>query len=258
MNKKQLTVGVYDFTSCAGCQMELINLEKEWLDLTRLIDFTHFRLIGRTAEDAVFDVALVEGAISTPDEAKRVKEIREKAEFVVSFGTCGSFGGVPSIKDFFKKDDIEREVYGNSSHLDSIKAEPVSAYIKVDYVMRGCPIDKTELVRVFKDLLAGKTPREPQGTVCRECKEKGNRCLFKERPCMGAITNAGCGALCPSNGWPCLACRGPTDDSNIESALELLKEHKVPKDQIQQMFRFFAGRAKQFEDRRSKMCQDLI
>jgi coenzyme F420-reducing hydrogenase gamma subunit len=240
-------VGIFALTSCAGCQFQVLNCS-ELVDIINNVDLTYFEMIKQFNEPGV-DIAFVEGCVSQASEIKRVRDIREKAKYLVALGTCATYGGVPSVRDFTKGWEIEKILYAKDVYKgdETIKPLPIDEYVKVDYYMRGCPIDKGEFVRVVKSLLGGALPKQEKYAVCAECKLKGNQCLLRSygEACMGPITNCGCGAVCPSHGVPCQGCRGPTEDSNVESLVQLLSKFHT-KDEISRLFLKFAPKAKKY------------
>lgn len=244
--KKKL--GVYEFSSCAGCQVEFLNLDLNLLELGKKFEFTHSRFLGLSNPDARVDVALCEGAVTTRDEEELLKKVRGNAGVLVAFGTCACFGGVPAIKDYHTPEQLEKMVYGEDIPFESLQAKALDELVRVDYYLRGCPIDGVETLRVLGDLRAGKTPLSTASSVCFECKLKENKCLFYEQPCMGSVIDGGCRARCPSQGVACFACRGPMDDANNKVLFDLLKQSGVGEHEAKNLFRLFVTK-KRFEER---------
>ena len=237
-------VGIFSLTCCEGCQIEILNLEDVILQVAEKIDIVSFRLAKEKDQAENFDIAFLEGSISTEEDLMRAKEVREKSSVLVALGSCACTGGVQAAKNFMKKSDVEKAVYGKSK-LDISFAEPaaLSEHITVDHEIKGCPIDNREFVSILKQLLLGCTPYIREYAVCVECKIRENACLLDYgKICLGPISYAGCSAVCPSNGLECIGCRGIMKDANIKSFVKMLKNrtHKI-KD-IKEAFHMIYGR----------------
>lgn len=252
MKKKKLKIGIYSLTSCSGCQEQVLDLEEELPEIVKAVDIANFEMVKKLDEKTKVDVAFVEGCVAKTEEIERVREIRRKCGFLVSMGTCATYGGIPAIRNLHEGWKFEKLVYPDDSmRLSVIKASPLSDYVKVDYFIRGCPMNKLEFLEVLKSLAAGKKPSEPNYAVCVECKKRQVPCLLVKflkgeeggAVCLGPITYAGCDAVCPANGVPCLGCRGPFEDSNVESYVEMLEKH-LKKEDVKRMLSTFAGTSK--------------
>jgi len=227
-------VAFFDFASCEGCQLTVINLEDEILDILDKVDIVNFReAISDQSEE--YDVAIIEGSITREHDKERLEKIREKAKVVVAIGACATTGGLNALKNLKPLSFIKNAVYGESaSYYNSFdKAYPISAFVKVDYFVWGCPIDKNEFLEVFRSILLGKKPEIPNYPICVECRLKENICVFeKGMTCVGPITRAGCGAICPSYGSGCEGCRGYLDNPEINAEKDILKKYGKTVDQI--------------------------
>jgi len=227
-------VAVFSFTGCEGCSLAILECEHELLDLLQHIEFVNFREAMTEKRDD-YDIALMDGSLSTPHDVEKAREIRSHAKLVVAIGACAHTGGVNAIKNRRGPlDQLMRDVYGEAgSQFRVLPAMPVSAAIPVDFAIPGCPISSAEFLEIVKDLLQGKTPKLPNYPVCVECKRKGNVCLYdQERDCMGVVARAGCDAICPTFGDPCEACRGYVDDPNTDSHQEVLRERGLTVEQV--------------------------
>ncbi|MDP2900426.1 MAG: NADH:ubiquinone oxidoreductase [Candidatus Bathyarchaeota archaeon] len=235
-------VAFFDFASCEGCQLQIANLEDELLDVLSLIEPVNFREVMTERSDD-YAVAFIEGACTRPHDEERLKEIRSHAAILVAYGACAHLGGVNCMKNFFDQDQVRAYVYGDkAAWFDTYPARPISAVVKVDAVIPGCPVDKNEVLATVKALLMGKTPRLPDYPVCVECKLAENVCVFeKGLTCLGPVTRAGCGAVCPSFGNKCLGCRGLVDNPNLNAHKGLLQERGLTVDQLLNSFRMFDG-----------------
>lgn len=243
-------IAFFKFSSCAGCLLSVLNLEDVLLDVVGAVDIKYFVMAKRENHEGPYDIGFVEGAVTTPQEVLELKKIREECGMLVAMGTCACFGGVPSIKNFsgMTQKELEEKVYTELWDIKSIPAYGIDYYVKVDAYLRGCAIDLNELVTLIKSALKGLTPRFRFHSVCNECRMKENVCLMLEKgkPCMGSVTAAGCGALCPSLNRPCEGCRGPASDCNAVSLAEKFKELGLSRDDIIRKFRKYAGNTPEF------------
>ncbi|MFH1440110.1 MAG: oxidoreductase [Candidatus Woesearchaeota archaeon] len=254
--QKKLTIGIFSFTSCAGCQFEILDLEDELIDIFTKTDITHFPMAKAKNGEGPFDVAFVEGAITTPKEAKELRRVRKITKYLVALGTCASYGGVPSIKDFYTEEEIEIPVYKSTKIIRSMRADGIANHVKVDYFIHGCPPNKYEFLHVLKELMVGKKPKQPDFPVCKECRENKNTCLLQlGKPCMGPITNGGCDSICVNNGIECKGCRGPLDDANIDPIVKLYEKEGFSHEDIKKFFVSYAGTSKLFTKVVGKACQ---
>lgn len=240
-------VAIFDLTDCEGCEVEIVN--SKFIDrILESFEFVHFRLGQRTNRWEKFDVAFVEGSVITSHEVELVKKIREYSNFVVALGSCACFGGIAALNNFTDVNEGKRYVYGKEGEkIEVIEVKPLGEIIKVDAMVRGCPIFREDFDKIVSDLLAGKVPKEHTRPVCMDCKSKGNPCiLLKGRPCAGPVTYGGCGAPCPSSNMPCDGCRGPLEMPEMNAELELLKKI-ASQDDIVRLFRKYAAAAPAFK-----------
>ncbi len=220
-----MKIGVFKFASCDGCQLAFFDILDRFLNLPIEIDY--FLEAQSKNKFDEFDIAFVEGSISTPEEEKRIKEIRTKSKKVVTIGACATSGGIQSIRNFIDFNEILSLVYPKPEYIKSFeKSKPISDYIDVDFEIRGCPINKEHLYEVISSFLIEKTPLLPEYPLCLECKRKGNPCiLILGKPCLGSIIKAGCGAICPSMNTGCYGCFGPINNPNVGSLKEIFKSY---------------------------------
>lgn len=235
-------LGFFDFTGCEGCQLEAINLETELVELLELVDIVNFRE-AMTEKGEDYEIAFIDGAITTESDISRIKEIREQAKIVVAMGACASLGGVNCLKNFRPMEENLKIVYGDcAGYYNTIPARPVSAVVPVEYELPGCPMNRYEFLKLAKALLLGKKFELPNYPVCVECKMVGNVCVFdKGGFCLGPVTRAGCSAICVTTGRHCWGCRGLVDDPNVNSEKEILQKHGLTVDDILNQFRIFNG-----------------
>lgn len=213
-------LAVFKFASCDGCQVSVLNLEEELLALAERVEVAFFLEATSRVEPGPYDVALVEGSITTPEDAERIRRVREQTRMLVTIGACATSGGIQALRNVNDAEAWKRRVYPRPEWVSTLPTStPIAEHVKVDFQIQGCPVDKEQVRRVLLRALLGTTPDLPTASVCMECKRRGNVCVMvaKGIPCMGPVTRAGCGALCPSLGRDCYACFGPAVDPNPES-----------------------------------------
>lgn len=232
--KKKPVIGVFSFTCCEGCQFTILFINGI-LDLMEQADFQYFDLLKEKNRKAKFDLAIVEGAITSEREVKKLKEIRRKSKYLIAIGACACHGGIPSMTNFLEREKLEKYVYNQKMLEDSLPAAGIGEHVKVDYFMYGCPILKTEFINFYNYFIkTGKIPPEPElGPVCDECPRRGDDCLLlQNKPCLGAITRKGCGAPCPQENIPCYLCRGPLPEADFPAEIELFKSFGLSEQEI--------------------------
>lgn len=227
---KRLRLAIVGLTGCSGCQLTLLNCEDELLQLAERFEFACFPLACSTQSSVgPYDVALVEGCVSTADEAEFLKVIRDQSELLIAFGTCAAWGGVQAMPMLEPDTDIQTP-------------QPLRAFVFVDGELYGCPPEKHELLKLLSDLLRGVLPPVIDYPVCTECKMRENPCLLTDRRqlCLGALTRGGCNARCPSLSVPCEGCRGAVPEENLPAALAVFAEHGYDAEAVmQRLSRFF-------------------
>lgn len=235
-------VAFYDFASCEGCQLQVVNLEGDLLNLLDHIEVVSFREAMKENSDNC-DIAFVEGSITRRSDEARLKKIRENAGMLVALGSCAALGGINCLKNFFDLDHVRETVYGDKAgDYETYPSRPLRAVVPVDFAIPGCPIDKKEFTGVVKSLLRGKTPRLPDYPVCVECKMAGNICAYESgQACMGPVTRAGCGATCVGEGSFCWGCRGMVDDPNTDAQRDVLDKYGLDVHDIFGKFRLYTG-----------------
>lgn len=207
-------VAVFKFASCDGCQLSVLNLEDELLALGQVLDLAYFPEASSHFGEGPFDVALVEGSISTPEDARRVLRVREQAKVLITIGACATAGGIQALRNWADVEAFKQAVYPSPQYVVSLSSStPISEHVRVDFELWGCPIDKGQLLQVLTDLLAGVALHLPAHSVCLECKRRGHVCVMVARgvPCLGPVTRTGCGAICPGMGRDCYGCFGPAE-----------------------------------------------
>ncbi len=233
-------VGIFGITGCGGCQLEILNLEDQLLDLINAVDIVHFtEAITEFSDD--YEVALIEGSITTEHDVERIEKIGSIAKIVVAVGSCAVNGGLNCLKNLYGTEKANALVYGDKKEwIDTIDVKPVDAYIQVDHYVRGCPPNRLEIVDVVRSLLVGRNPEIPNYPVCIECKRNGNTCVYElGKTCLGPISRAGCNSRCPNSVSGCEACRGVIDDPNVNAQKDLLAEHGLSVKDIMEQFNLY-------------------
>ncbi len=212
--RRRPRVGVFKFASCDGCQLSILNLEDELLALGEALELAFFPEASSRFGAGPFDIALVEGSVTTPEDVHRVVAVRQQARVLVTIGACATAGGIQALRNWTDIGVYKQTVYPTPAYVASLSTStPISEHVKVDFELWGCPIDKGQLVRVLVDLLAGVAPSLPIHSVCLDCKRQGHVCVMvaKGLACLGPVTRTGCGAICPGMGRECYGCFGPSD-----------------------------------------------
>lgn len=233
-------VAFFDFTDCEGCQLQISNMGDAFLELAEMIDIVAFReIMSENGQD--YDIAVVEGSISTDNDVKRIKQIRQKAKILVAFGSCAAIAGVNGIKNRTPLDVAAQRVYGDKAHIiHTIKAMPLDKVVKVDYYILNCPPYIPEIIAVFKSILMGKPYPLPNYAVCVECKMNENVCRYeKDEECMGPVTRAGCNSWCINNGNRCYACRGLVENPAADGAKDILTKYGLTVEDILRHFTLY-------------------
>lgn len=245
------TVAVYKFSSCDGCQLSLLNLEDQLLDLVGAIEIAYFLEARRRVLPPPYDIGLVEGSISTPEEEKKIHQVRRDCRYLVAIGACATSGGIQALRNWSNVKEYTRYVYANPQYIDTLEtATPIAAHVFVDFELRGCPVNELQLLDLVVSVLVGRRPNVRTHSVCVECKNRGLPCVLVSRgePCLGPITQAGCGALCPKCGRACYGCFGPMEQPNIASLgdrFETTQQRTAA--QITRMLRSFNGYLEPFK-----------
>jgi Coenzyme F420-reducing hydrogenase, gamma subunit len=213
-------LAVWKFASCDGCQLTLLDCEDELLALADEIDIAYFLEARRATVEGPYDLSLVEGSITTAEDAERIQQVRHVSRRLVTIGACATAGGIQALRNFADRDDFVAAVYATPEYISTLETStPISAHVPVDFELQGCPINKHQLLEVIGAYLAERRPNIPTYSVCIECKRRGNVCVMVAHgtPCLGPVTHAGCGAICPSYNRGCYGCYGPMETPNTPS-----------------------------------------
>jgi len=242
-------VAVYKFSSCDGCQLSLLNLEDELLDLAGAVDIAYFLEATRAVQPGPYDIGIVEGSITTPHEKERIAEVRRECKLLIALGTCATAGGIQALRNFTNAATLADAVYAHPEYLHYLdKATAVSEHVQVDLEIWGCPVNKYMVLEAIAALLQNRKPNLPGYSVCLECKRRGAVCVLVSQgiPCLGPATQAGCGALCPANGRGCYGCFGPWTGANLDMLAPSLKSLERYPGEAVHLLRNFSGYAPAF------------
>jgi coenzyme F420-reducing hydrogenase gamma subunit len=242
-------LAVFKFASCDGCQLSLLDCEDELLAVAGAVEIAHFAEASSRLLAGPYDVALVEGSITTPHDVERIREIRRQSRFLMTIGACATAGGIQALRNFADHDEFMRAVYASPQYIATLATSTAIAdHVKVDFELRGCPINRHQLIEVITALLAGRRPRTSSESVCPGCKRRGTVCVIVAQgiPCLGPVTQEGCGAICPAYDRGCYGCFGPSQQSNLPGLTNwLIKDGMATQDAVH-LLRSFNGYAPEF------------
>jgi sulfhydrogenase subunit delta len=236
------TLAVWKFASCDGCQLSLLDCEDELLELAGEIEIAYFLEARRATAEGPYDLSLVEGSVTTEHDAERIRHVRNVSRKLVTIGACATAGGIQALKNFADVNDFISTVYATPEYVSTLATStPISAHVPVDFELHGCPINKRQLLEVLTAFLHGRRPNIPSTSVCIECKRRGNVCITVAHgtPCLGPVTHAGCGAICPSYNRGCYGCFGPMESPNTVALTQRLRVLGMDEPGIERVFRTF-------------------
>ena len=248
-NKAKPILAVWKFASCDGCQLSLLDCEDELLTLSEEIEIAYFLEASRATMEGPYDLSLVEGSITTPHDIERIKEVRKLSKHLVTIGACATAGGIQALRNFKDIKEFIEIVYAKPDFISALDTStPISDHVDVDFELRGCPINKQQLVEVISAFLGSRKPNIPSYSVCMECKKRGTPCIMvtKNEPCLGPVTQAGCNALCPSYNRSCFGCYGSMESTNTDSLTEYFEAMGIASPDIQKLFRGYNAEDKAF------------
>lgn len=247
--RKRPKLAVWKFSSCDGCQLTLLDCEDELLALTEEVRISYFLEATRKIEKGPYDVSLVEGSITTPHDVKAIREVRRQSKALITIGACATAGGIQALRNFKSVKEFIRCVYAHPEYIDTLTTSTaISDHVSVDFELRGCPISKHQLLEVLNAYLNGRKPNVPRHSECIECKANGIVCrmVAAGTPCLGPVTQAGCGSLCTGKDRGCFGCFGPMETPNTAALAAHLKELGCSGRDVQRLFRSFNANAEAF------------
>ena len=248
-NGRRPKLAVWKFASCDGCQLSLLDCEDELLAVAEQVEIAYFPEMSRRMLPGPYDLSLVEGSITTPADAERIQRIRRQSRRLVTIGACATAGGIQALRNFADIRDYAAAVYPHPEYLKILATStPISAHVPVDFELRGCPINKGQLIEVVKAFLVGRKPAVPAHSVCVDCKRRGNVCVMVARgaPCLGPVTHTGCGAICPSFDRGCYGCFGPVPGANTAPLAREFALLGTARRDIARLFQTFNAAAEPF------------
>ncbi len=242
-------LGVFKFASCDGCQLSLLDCEDELLDVANAVEIAYFLEATRRPLEGEFDIALVEGSISTPDQLEEIRDVRKRSRFLITIGTAPPPAASRALRNFTDAEVYRKTVYARPEFVQTLATStPIAEHVAVDFELRGCPINKRQLLEVLSAFLVGRRPVVPNHSVCVECKQSGTVCVMVAQgiACLGPVTHAGCGALCPGFDRGCYGCYGPAVGANVPSLAAALNARAVSDGDIDRLLHTFNAWAPPF------------
>jgi coenzyme F420-reducing hydrogenase gamma subunit len=242
-------LAVWKFASCDGCQLSILDCEDELLTIAGAVEIAYFPEATRAVAKGPYDLSLVEGSITTPHDAERIHKIRKSSKLLVTIGACAVAGGIQALRNFADVREFTSMVYAKPQYIHALaKSTPIAEHVAVDYELHGCPINKYQLLEVLSAFLNGRKPNIPSHSVCVECKARGTVCVTVAHgiPCLGPVTHAGCGALCPAYNRGCYSCFGPKETPNTASLAAVWKQLGASDQDLHRVFRTFNAAAEPF------------
>lgn len=242
-------LAVWKFASCDGCQLSLLDCEDELLAVAGAVEIANFPEASRAVVKGPYNISLVEGSITTPHDAERIHQVRRASTFIITIGACATAGGIQALRNFKDVREFTSVVYASPQYISTLnKSTPISDHVRVDYELHGCPINKYQLVEVLNAFLNGRRPAIPPHSVCTECKRSGIVCVMVAHgtPCLGPVTHAGCGALCPSYNRGCFGCYGPMESPNTAGLARGWVQLGAKQPDLLRAFRSYNGYAEPF------------
>ncbi len=258
-NRKKPKLAVFKFASCDGCQLSLLNAEEDLVSIGEAVEISHFLEASSHVEVGPYDLTLVEGSITTPGDRERIQEVRKQSRVLVTIGACATAGGIQALRNWGDHEEFQQAVYPHPEFLDTLATSTaISDHVQVDFELRGCPVNKKQLVELITDILHQRKPRFPRHAVCLECKQSGTVCVAVTRgiPCLGPITQAGCGGLCPGYDRGCYGCFGPTAQANVSGLSHWLLKHDMPKTELVPLLRNFNAGATPFREEGNRLARE--
>ena len=235
-------LAVWKFASCDGCQLTLLDCEDELLALAAQVEIAHFTEASSADIEGPYDVSLVEGSVTTPEDAERIHRVRAQSRMLVTIGACATSGGIQALRNFADVAEFRAAVYARPEYVASLATStPIAGHVPVDFELRGCPIDKRQLLELITALLAGRKPQIPGHSVCEECKRRGTACVMVAHgtPCLGPVTQAGCGAICPAFNRGCYGCFGPVAAPKVDALTAQFRRLGMAEDQVDRVLATF-------------------
>ena len=247
--KRKPRLAVWKFSSCDGCQLSILDCEDELLSIAGEVEVSYFLEASSVVGKGPYDLSLVEGSITTAHDVERIQTARQESKLLVTIGACATAGGIQALRNFKDVKEFISAVYAKPEYIETLTTStPISEHVQVDFELRGCPINKNQLLEVINATLNERRPNIPTSSVCIECKLRGTTCVMVAHgtPCLGPVTQAGCGAICPSYSRGCYACFGPKETPNTGSMSSWLAQLGMKDEGVVRAFRTFNAYAEPF------------
>lgn len=252
----KLTIAVHKLASCDGCQLSVLDCEDELLAVADAVDIAYFPEASRRMLPGPWDVSLVEGSITTEHDRERIEEIRRLSGTLITIGACATAGGIQALRNLADVAEYTAQVYARPDFISTLATStPVADHVPVDYALRGCPVDKHQLLEVLIAAVHGRPPAIPNESVCAECKRAGNVCVVVAQgtPCLGPVTHSGCGGLCPGFHRGCFGCFGPSARPNLQGITEVWRGLGASDRETRRALRTFNAAAPAFAEESARL-----
>jgi len=251
MGKAKPKLAVWKFASCDGCQLSVLDLEDELLALADTVEIAHFLEATSRKSRGPYDLSLVEGSITTAHDAERIQDVRRQSKALVTIGACATAGGIQALRNFADVEEFTKAVYARPDYIKTLSTStPIAHHVPVDFELRGCPVNKHQLLEVVTAFLQRRKPAISADSVCTECKRRGTICVVVATgtPCLGPVTHAGCGAICPAYKRGCYGCYGPSDTAAMSAMTRLMKSQGMAPREIVRVLRTYNAYAPEFRE----------
>jgi coenzyme F420-reducing hydrogenase gamma subunit len=247
--RKKPKLAVWKFASCDGCQLSLLDCEDELLAVAGEVEIANFPEASRAVIGRSYDISLVEGSITTPHDAERIHKVRRASKILITIGACATSGGIQALRNFKDVREFVSQVYASPQYIETLgKSTPIADHVPVDFALQGCPLNKYQLIETLSALLNNRKPNTPRYSACMECKLKGNVCVVVAHgiPCLGPVTQAGCGSICPGYNRGCYGCFGPKETPNTAAMSRQMRKLGLSDENLIRSFRMFNANADAF------------
>lgn len=259
MKVRRPTLAVWKFSSCDGCQLSILNLEDELLQLAGAVEIAYFLEASRAVKPGPYDVSLVEGSITTEHDRKRILQVRKESRKLITIGACATAGGIQALRNFHDVSEFMKAVYAKPEYISTLATSTgIASHVSVDFELRGCPINKIQLLEVISAFLHARRPSVSAQSVCMECKARGNVCVMVAHgtPCLGPVTHAGCGALCPTYNRGCYGCFGPSESANAASLTQGLLDCGMNRAEVMRLYQTYNVASESFAQESRRLNED--
>ena len=241
-------LAVWKFASCDGCQLSLLDCEDELLTLAGAVQIAYFPEASSAVEDGPYDLSLVEGSITTAHDAQRIRKVRRQSKHLVTIGACATAGGIQALRNFADVNEFVAAVYASPAYIKTLATStPISGARAGGFRTARLPDQQGAAPR------GDSAPFWPAASrpiaahsVCIDCKRSGTVCVMVQgTPCLGPVTHAGCGAICPAFRRGCYGCYGPMESPNTAALAREWRALGAAPRELRRVFRSFNAAAGQ-------------